>query len=175
MKDKNSQKSIRLEITGTNCKMVNFTGLFDILKDLKRSNNHFHYDQHILIQNLHKHELMDTCMVARLRELYRLRKLPVQHPIIFTNSILEVKKLRLENKHDRKNIIMAIMNVKELIKHTEYLIRDLYIILRELRDKYSEEQLNTYRYKLYRTAYTHGVSHYEVSVCKPIQIVSIPS
>ena len=67
------------------------------------------------------------------------------------------------------------MNVKELIKHTEYLIRDLYIILRELRDKYSEEQLNTYRYKLYRTAYTHGVSHYEVSVCKPIQIVSIPS
>jgi hypothetical protein len=175
MKDENSQKSIRLEITGTNCKMVNFTELFDILKDLKRSNNHFHYDQHILIQNLHKHELMDTCMVARLRELYRLRKLPVQHPIIFTNSILEVKKLRLENKHDRKNIIMAIMNVKELIKHTEYLIRDLYIILRELRDKYSEEQLNTYRYKLYRTAYTHGVSHYEVSVCKPIQMVSIPS
>ena len=173
MKDKNSQKSIRLEITCTDCKMVTFTRLFDILKDLKRSNNHFQHVQHILIQNLHKHELMDTCMVARLRELYRLRN--VQHPIIFTDSILEVKKLRLENKHDRKNIIMAIMNVKELIKHTEYLIWDLYIILRELRDKYSEEQLNTYRYKLYCTAYTHGVSHYEVSVCKPIQMVSIPS
>lgn len=171
MKLGNVKKNGYPKIDHTECSTVNFNELMGIRMDLKHKLNDKYKHYHKLIRKLHKYELMDKCIVARLHELWGPNGVMRKHQL---DEIRKVNRLRMEYKHDRFNIIHTIMNLKINIKQTESLVRDLHNIVHQICDKYDSDQRNIYRYKLRLTYYDNDMAIYDVVVCKPIQIVSIP-
>lgn len=172
MKLRNVNKDEYPKITYTECSMVDFNELMEVRMDLKHKLNDKYNHYHKLIRKLHKYELMDECIVARLRELCGLNEVIRKNQL---DDIRKVKRLRMEYKHERLNIIHTIRILKINIKQTESLVRDLHDIVHQLCDKYDSEQRNIYRYNLRLTYYDNDRAIYDAVVCKPIQIVSIPS
>ena len=115
---------------------------------------------------------MDECIVARLHELWGPNGEMHKHRL---DDIRKVNRLRMEYKHERLNVIHAILNIKINIKYTESLVRDLHNIVHQIYEKYDSKQYRSYQYKLRLTYYDNDRAIYDAVVCKPIQMVSIAS
>ena len=172
MKLGNVKKNGYPKITHTECSTVNFNELMEFRMDLKHKLHDKYRNYRKLIRKLHKYELMDECIVARLHELWGPNGEMHKHRL---DDIRKVNRLRMEYKHERLNVIHAILNIKINIKYTESLVRDLHNIVHQIYEKYDSKQYRSYQYKLRLTYYDNDRAIYDAVVCKPIQMVSIAS